>query len=493
MTRSRREFLKQAGYGLGAAAVASQLHQLGLITSLAAASPGGDVGYKALMLIFLAGGNDGTNTVVPKHDNALYSTYGQYQAKRGQLAIPRPSLRTISGNRMPGAEYGLHPSLAPIHDLWAGGDLAVVANVGTLAAPTTQMQYQNPNHPRPFQLFSHSDQIEQNQSCMVNGTDNRGWGGRMTQFVPPGGAATLPLLNSIAGSQLFINGGDTPLVVGDAATPLSDIFFRDHTLVSISPDIDPAFRDLVTAIPGPTTSRFVKRANEITDKAVLAHEVFSTSNQTGLEGFPDTGIGRQLLQVARIIQKSRSLSNPLNRQVFFCQLGGFDTHAYQLPTHAALLSQLATAMRAFYDWLGAPVRNWNNDVTTFTMSDFGRTLLPNGEDGGAGTDHAWANHLLVMGGSVNGGDFYGVPAPGDTSGNGSPFPNLVENGASDTDIVDGRGRWIPGTATEEYAAVFARWFGVAECELGTVFPNLSSFPSSRSSYLNFLSPASDPC
>jgi uncharacterized protein (DUF1501 family) len=480
MNESRRQFLKKSAGAMGMATIAAQMGSFGMLSAMANAAAAAPTisaeNYKALVLVFLAGGNDGNNTVIPNHDNIPYygiSNYDTYQARRGVLAIPRASLINISVPAM-GLDYGLHPSLGSvpggndgIADLWEKEKMAIVTNVGTLVQPTSRSDYMNSAHPKPFQLFSHADQVAQQQSAIANGTDNKGWGGRISNLLSPTPDNSLPMMTSIAGSQLFLTGGPTPLVLADGATPLDTIFKFTHYNNSTYPSLDPAFKALVTPSPSPSPSpaKLVQAANTITKRAIDADAIFSTNYS--LTGFPNTSIGRQLLQVARVIKLSRGIIT--NRQIFFCQLGGFDTHSHQLVGQATLLAQFSQAARAFYNEM--ETQEAGNQVTTFTMSDFSRTLRPNGTTSSAGTDHAWGNHMFVIGGAVNGGDFYGI-----NNDTGTPFPRLELDSFDDADTDPGAsGRWIPTTAVEEYAAVLARWFGVQESDLYTVFPNLGNF------------------
>jgi uncharacterized protein (DUF1501 family) len=192
--------------------------------------------------------------------------------------------------------------------------------------------------------------------------------------------------------------------------------------------------------------------------------------------FPNTGLGNQLKQVSRMIKQRQVLQ--VNRQIFFCQLGGFDTHTGQVATATTgqngLLLELSQAMRAFYDEMG--VQGAQDNVTLFTLSDFGRTLSPAGTGAGTvGSDHAWGNHALIMGGAVNGGDLYGI-----NGSNGTPFPTLQLSGPEDT---DSRGRWIPNTSVEQYAATLAAWYGLPQEQLSSVFPNITNFTTANLGFM----------
>ena len=446
--------------------------------------------YKALVCIFMSGGNDGNNTVIPNHSDATLSNYNTYFTERNPstLAIQQANLLPIAVPRMGGLTYGLHPSLGPgitnngIHELWGLGKLAVVTNVGTLVAPMTRAQYQNNSVPKPYQLYSHPNQVAQYQTGRSNIAELTGWGGKMADRMhgcsnPDG---LIPMITSIAGTSLFTNGQLTvPMAIAAAPTGLNQVLqLTGFDGSSDSNNRLAAFNQLRTF---DLESEVVKAASKITSQAVQANQALATFQEVTVT-FPNSSIGNQLKQIARLIKKRSELV--INRQIFFCQLGSFDTHTSQNNGQTNLLSQLGQAMRAFYDEMG--VQGAQNNVTAFTVSDFSRTFAPVGSGAGAGSDHAWANHMFVMGGAVLGGDFYGM-----NTSNGTPFPQLVRNGPDDADNGAGaRGRWIPTTAVEQYAATLARWYGLDPAQLPQVFPNINNFASSN---LGFLPAASAAC
>jgi uncharacterized protein (DUF1501 family) len=217
------------------------------------------------------------------------------------------------------------------------------------------------------------------------------------------------------------------------------------------------------------SSNYIGAASHVTDLAMQANNALASA-QDVTTTFPNTSIGRQLKQVARLIKDRTNLS--VNRQIFYVQLGGFDTHTVQLTTQGGNLTQISQAMRSFWDELA--IQGVQNSVTTFTLSDFCRTLNPAGSGSNVGSDHAWGNHMLVMGGSVLGGDFYGSLRP---DGTGNYYPTLTLGGPDDVDTGSApRGRWIPTTSVDQYAATLARWFGLAPSDQAAVFPNLANFP-----------------
>lgn len=495
MNESRRQFLKKSGCALSLVGLATQMEHFGLMNAMAQkvldsqeATEGGE-NYKAIVLLFLSGGNDGNNTVIPNHNDATLSNYTTYfNARNTQgLAIPQASLLPIAVPRMGGLTYGLHPSLGVIggginngiHELWGQQKMAILTNVGTLVKPMTKAQYQNGSIQKPYQLFSHSDQITQYQTSIANTQAFTGWGGRisdkMTQGNNPNGL--IPMITSINGAQLFSSGQTTlPIVIGNANTPLNNVLNPQGFGTNATQQARlAAFNSLRTM---DLSSNYVAAASHVTDMAMQANSALATFQEVTVT-FPNSSIGLQLKQIARLIKKRLDLN--INRQIFFCQIGGFDTHSGQIAGQNTLLGQFSQASRAFYDEMA--VQGVQNNVTLFTVSDFSRTFTPASSGAAAGTDHAWANHAFVIGGSVLGGDFYGM-----NTANGTPYPTLVVGaaGPDDTDSTAGaRGRWIPTTSVDQYAATLAKWFGLQQSDQAAVFPNITNFVSSD---LGFMSP-----
>lgn len=494
MRESRRQFIAKSGCALSMLALATQARHFGLMSALAqnmdtrsatAVNSPGD--YRALVCIFLAGGNDGNNMVIPNHDNASVSNYQAYSDARSAqgLAIAQNQLLPVTVPRIGNLSYGLHPSFGPsagqpnngIHQLYAQGKLAVVTNVGNLVAPMTRQQYQQNGVAKPYQLFSHSDQIAQQQAGISGQRSYSGFGGRIADTTNAGfnPNALIPMITSISGTALFTIGGSTaPLAIASGNVALNQVLVLqgyDTSTVSV------ARREAISqARIFHEKANLILSANRITDAAAEASAALSTAVDVTAT-FPNTTLGNQLKQVARVIKRRDGLQT--NRQIFFCTLGGFDTHNGQVASATAgqngLLLQLSQAMRAFYDEM--VVQGIGNNVTTFTMSDFGRTLSPAGSGTGTvGSDHAWGNHTLVMGGAVRGGDFYGM-----NTSNGTPFPTLQTNGPDDT---DSRGRWIPATSVEQYAATLARWYSLPEDQMSTVFPNIGNFATSDLGFMS---------
>ena len=499
MKETRRDFLKKTGgCALGMVTLATQMHHLGTMSAIAQrtldSSGDGGENYRALVVLFFAGGNDGNNTVIPNHSDASISNYQAYFNVRNPqgLALAQASLLPVNVPRINNLTYGLHPSMGPgapgainngIHELYNMGKLAIVTNVGTLVRPLTKSQYQNSSFQKPYQLFSHSDQVTQSQTSISSSQAYTGWGGRisdnMTADSNPNGL--VPMITSISGAQIFTAGQTTlPLAIADANTNLANVlnpagFGNPPTGINLA-RLN-AFNAIRTQ---DLSSNYVAAASHITDLAMQANAALQTSQEVTVT-FPNSGIGRQLKQVARLIKKRLDLNT--NRQIFYVQIGGFDHHTDELTGQVNLHGQFSQAMRSFYDEL--VTQGVENDVTTFTLSDFGRTLTPSGTGSNVGSDHAWGNHMFVMGGSVAGGDFYGSLRP---DGSGTYFPTLTLGGPDDTDSGGSpRGRWIPTTSVDQYASVLARWFGLPQdaSTLHTVFPNLTNFPGSFSQ-LGFL-------
>lgn len=490
MKTSRREFLTKSACGLGMAALASQIEHFGMMSVLAQTvednSPAVPGDYRALVCVFMQGGNDGNNTVIPNHADANVSNYSAYSNARSVqgLAIAQNALLPISVPRMNNLTYGLNPNFGAgatnngIHELWAQGKMAIVANAGTLVAPLTRAQYLNNSVRKPFQLFSHSDQVSQYQAGRSDTPSFTGWAGRISDrrtFVDnPGGL--VPMITSIAGAQLFTAGQSTlPLAIANAGTSLSNVLNpQGFNTTAASQARFAAFNQLRAQ---DLNSNYIKAASHITNQAIQANQALSAFQEV-TAAFPNTSIGNQLKQVARLIKKRSDLS--VNRQIFYVQVGSFDTHNSQIVGQGTLLAQFSQAVRAFYDEMVA--QGISDKVTTFTLSDFSRTFNPAGAGATVGSDHAWANHLFVIGGAVTRSDFYGS-----NTTNGTPYPTLVMNGPDDADSGTGaRGRWIPTTSVEQYAATLARWYGLSDADMPIVFPNLANFGANTN--LGFLQP-----
>ncbi|WP_169560692.1 DUF1501 domain-containing protein [Nevskia ramosa] len=452
---SRRDFLS----GLGCLGGGLLLNTL---PSFSAQAQGfGD--YKALVCVFLLGGNDGNNMIVP-NDTAGYGKYaairGDYTRTSGAVGLPRSELLALqpaSGN----AAFGAHPALTHLQQVWNAGDLAVLFNVGTLARPLTKAGYGNCTL-TPDNLFSHADQQAQWQSAVSQGISRTGWGGRLADAVrSANGAAPVPPLVAWGRNDLFAIGNSTMSL----SVPSSGTFgLTNFGGGSYRSSISGSLNQMLQLDRG---NALVASAQDTVQSAITSSGALSpilSGTSSSINGFfsgQSSGIAQQLLQTARMIEARGALG--VSRQIFYVALGGFDTHNSQIETQAELFGQLSPALKAFQDSMAQ--LGMADQVTTFTVSDFGRTLKP---ASGGGTDHAWGNHHLVMGGAVRGQRFYGQ------------FPEHALGGPDD---VTSEGRWLPTTSVDQYGATLSRWFGVSDADLATVFPNLQQFPNKDLGFL----------
>ncbi len=478
--QSRRQFLLRTGCaGLGAMALSAGFKKLGLMNLYAqdrAREAAAEEGYKALVCIFLFGGNDSSNMLIPIDSNPspnLGFSYPAYSSIRqgSGLAIPQAGILPL--NPQPFGAFGLHPSMPEVQNLFNRSKLAIVTNVGPLVHPLTRTTYLNGTVPRPYQLFSHADQQEIWQSGRADARTQSGWGGRTgDQVVSLNNGSLFPVTTSVAGSAVFGQGLSTRPLVLSSGTPLNQVL----VLSGFSTDpADVARRsafDLLRTIDRSAT--LIAAASDGTSEALdIMNDITVDPALTTV--FPNSSLGNQLKQIAKVIKLNQTTpSLNLRRQIFFASLGGFDTHQNQLSAHTNLYAQLSAAMNGFYNAtieLGV-----SGSVTTFLLSDFGRTLQPSGTNAGTvGTDHGWGSHVFVMGDSVRGGAFYGTPGS-----NGTVFPTLQLAGPDD---ADSRGRFIPTTAVDQYGATIAKWFGVSAASMPTVFPNIGNFAVSDLGFL----------
>jgi uncharacterized protein (DUF1501 family) len=464
MSQTRRDFLRQTGCAaLGTGLLATGIQDFGLVHALAQGSASG---YRALVCVFLNGGNDGNNTVVPTDDR-----YTLYSNERGPAGLAIPAAGQTGGLlQLNGVPYGLHPNLPDIKTLFDQGKCAVLFNAGPLVEPLTKSAFQSGAGKRPSQLFSHSDQVSQWQSSVATGASTSGWGGRVADHTAAlNGAATFPQMISVAGIQLFVTGVATrPLAIAPAPTALANVL--SLTMNGSAGEVA-SRRAAFDQIRAQATDSLARAANDVTESALRTAAALGSANATVSTTFPNTTLGNQLKQVALLIKacsdQSPSNSLRMQRQIFFVQLGGFDSHALQRAANNSqdsLLAQVGPAVKAFYDETVA--QGVSDRVTTFTLSDFGRTFQPAGAGAGVvGTDHAWGNHHFIVGGAVRGGQTYGT------------YPTLQRGGPDDTDSGSNpRGRWIPTVSVEQYAATLAAWYGLAPSDLTTVFPFIDRFP-----------------
>ena len=443
---NRRDFLRTSG---AAAAAATFSATPGLAWSQGVGTTAPFPDYKALVCVFLFGGNDSYNMVVPN----TTAEYNAYAASRQNLAIAQGDLLPINPLSLaPGSNpFGLHPSMAGMQSLFETGKAAVVANVGPLVEPTTRDQFFNQSVTLPSQLFSHNDQQDQWHSLKGAGTSKTGWAGRIADLIRTSVATQQMATNaSLFGTSLWQSADETIAYVMGQTGPLAFTGFSDDPN-DISYDQKRAFLRIVEAQYGSIYERafadIQRRAIDAADSvsaAIDSAPVLSTA-------FPTSQLGRQLETVARLIGSRDQLQ--MQRQIFFVATGGFDSHDDQNENQPGLLGGISEAITSFYN---ATVElNVADAVTTFTQSDFGRTLTSNGD----GTDHAWGGNQLVVGDSVRGQDFYGT------------YPLLQIDGPDDV----GGGRMIPTTSADQFAATLAAWFGVPDVDLDIVAPHIGNF------------------
>jgi uncharacterized protein (DUF1501 family) len=516
MNETRRKFLKTSACGLTGAALLASLDKFNLVNAMVQdQQPNVASDYKALVCIFLNGGSDGNNMVIPYDDYTVTgggSTNGYDNVRTASgLAVPKSALANtkITPSNTSGVSYALHPNLSPefgsvpgqakgLMDIWNAGKLAVLCNVGSLIKPITRAQY-IAGIGRPYQLFSHSDQVAQQQTSIANTVGQTGWGGRIADKTNSlNGPVALPMNISLTGTNLFSTGIiSRQLAIAAAPTTLANLLVLNWSGPS-SANPNTAGSSFRTLLGFDQETMLIKAATDTTSQALTADAALNQTEPViptppNTTAFPNTSLGNQLKQIAKLIKIKDSAGITMKRQIFFCSVGGYDTHTNETGTdptnpggqgsqsgqQGQLLAQLSQAMKAFHDEMVA--QGLSNNVTTFTLSDFGRTLQPSGSGAGAvGTDHAWGSQAFIMGGAVLGGQFYGQKRP-DNTGLPYGYPALQLGGPDDTN--SNRGQWIPTTSIDQYAATLAQWYGLPSSDLASVFPNLSNFPTSNLGFL----------
>ena len=445
---TRRNFIR-----IGAATVGTMaLGPYGLLPAMAQNGPD----YRALVCVFLFGGNDSNNMVIPTDD----ANFKAYTSIRGSIALASTYLSAAVSDAATGAPYAFNGKLPDVASLFASKELAVVANVGPLVQPLTKAQYQAQKAPIPLNLFSHSDQQQTWQTSVAQGHSPTGWAGRAADYIAAQNinSSSFPPFFSVAGNVQMGAGAETQPV---AIAPGGSLQLTGFNSSAASQARWSALNNLLNLPSGVALVQAADDilANSISDATALTNAL-ATATPLKTQ-FPSTGIGQQLKQVAQIIQVQSALG--MRRQIFFCSLGGFDTHAAEIATHNLLYPQLSPALAAFYN--ATQELNMAQNVTTFTESDFSRTFQPTVNNG---SDHGWSSHQLVLGGAVQGGQIYGK------------FPAFQLGGPDDTDV---RGRWIPTIAIDQYGATLSSWFGIPDSALPTVFPNLPNFPTAKLKFL----------
>ena len=402
--------------------------------------------YKALVCVFLFGGNDSWSMLVPRSE----AEYNAYARSRQNLAIDRDLLLPVSANTGDGVDFGLHPSMPGIASLFESARCAMVANVGPLIVPTTRTQYQTGTVPLPPQLFSHNDQQDQWHSLRGRAVMASGWAGRIADLLAGSQAGGSLAVNvSLSGNTLFQAGQiAAPYVMGPAgATVFSGLGDAGGGAAR------KAAVESVLAAGHPTA--YERSFAEIQQRALqfadLVNDALAAAPPLAAPFPTGSALATQLQTVARMIAVRERLG--MTRQVFFVATGGFDTHDDQLQDQPGLLGNVSASLSAFHAVtveLGVAA-----NVTTFTQSDFGRTLTSNGD----GSDHAWGGVQLVLGDAVRGRGLYGR------------YPTLELGGPEDV----GGGRLIPSVSADQYAATLARWFGIDDSQLSSIAPSIDNF------------------
>ncbi len=453
LNQSRRAFLRRASALSIAGSAAPWMLNL---ASIAQASAATATDYKAMVCVFLYGGNDYGNTLVP-YDN---SSYALYQQLRPTLAYAQASLTgtLLTPSIVPvdnagfSRQYALAPELSGLLPIFNAGRMAPVLNVGTLVQPTTKLQYTNKSVLLPPKLFSHNDQQSVWQSSAPEGAVT-GWGGRIGDLFQSGNTNTTFTCVNVSGNAVFLSGNSAVQyqVSPGGSVPLNGL---KNSLFGSSAATE-ALRALVSQ---PRAHLLENEYNRVMQRSISANDVLTSALATAPvinTAFPTpNSLADQLKLVARMISNASALG--AKRQVFFVSLGGFDNHDGLLSIHPGLLQQVGDAVAAFYNAtveLGVA-----SQVTTFTASDFGRTLSGNND----GSDHGWGSMHFVLGGAVNGGRYYGTP------------PAVASNGPDDV----GQGRLLPSTSVDQYAATLGKWLGVSDTDLLTVLPNLANYNAS---------------
>ena len=488
----RRDFLRRSGQlALTGTALPFALNLAAMGEAAAFNAPSND--YKALVCVFLFGGNDYANTLIP-YDDTNYNLYSAIRGggtgqTAGGIALAKSALAgtllsplaaPTDSQGQTGRQFALNPAMTGLANLFnVERKMAVQLNVGPLVKPLTRAQYNDPNralYPRPPQLFSHNDQQSIWQSSSPEGS-TVGWGGNMGDLVLGNSLNTSSVFTcmSVSGNAVFLS-GDTALQYQVSTSGAIKIKPATNTTVYGHASVATAINNLLRE------NRVHKLENEynavtkraLDAEAAIAAAVPASEDATVFQsiGFPTDSLGNQLKMVARLIKGRSTLG--ARRQVFFVSMGGFDLHDNLMRDHGGLLGRVSAAMTAFYNAtveLGVA-----NQVTSFTASDFGRTLASNGD----GSDHGWGSHHFVVGGAVNGGRFYGEAPPINvTDGSGSP---RVYSAAEQWHV--GQGRLLPRTSVDQYAATLAKWFGVTDTEMPQVLANINNFgtPAGRADY-----------
>jgi uncharacterized protein (DUF1501 family) len=468
---SRREFLRIAS-SVGAVAGSATPWALNLAGIGAAAAQTAPTDYKALVCIFLFGGNDHSNTIVP-FDTASYAAYEMGRRQAGQagtsLALAQNTLLQLNATTpstnasLSGRSIAMRAEMTGLKALYDQGRVAVLSNVGPMIVPTTLTQYRQRQVPLPQGLFSHNDQ----QSTWMAGAREGariGYGGLLGDMFAASNQFQNFTAMSASGTSVFLSGRSTAqMQIGNNGGV--QINALGNQMLFGGQNTGTALRTIMTGDRGNTFEKDYNAINRRAAEAAAALNAALTNfpvTAAPFSTFPNTGLGNQLRNIARIIAARNALG--ARRQVFFASIGGFDQHSGLVAGHGGLWTQISNAMSAFYAALADPTMNMANNVTAFTASDFGRTLDSNGQ----GSDHSWGAHHLIMGGAVRGGETYGI------------WPETRLGGPNDV----GRGSLLPTTSVEQYAATLARWFGVPMTSMADVVPRAGNWSTLDLGFMN---------
>ena len=470
--QSRRQFLRTASMASMAGFYVSPF--LLELNSMAAMAQGTASDYRALVCVYLQGGNDGHGTVIAT-DPSSFAAFTQARSGAPGLAYPQSELLPITPKtQQSGRTFGLNPNLNGLQNLFNAGRAAGVANTGTLIAPATKAQIQSNSVPLPESLFSHFDQTAAWQAIASNhGSGERvGWGGAVADAVEAMNMNSNAMFTCIStsGNALFLAGQSSFQLNVTSAGPVP-IYGLSQPPFGLSPAANP----LNSILTADETNLYAKEYEVVLKRSMQAQAMLASAMAPAGAGgvanppqyldptsnmLSNNPLASSLQTVARIISGRASLG--VTRQIFYVQLGSFDTHDGQAQSHAKLLTQLGSAFEYFDNLM--VTMGLSNQVTSFTISDFGRTLTSNSD----GTDHGWGSHHFVVGGAVQGQDIYGQ------------YPVIGADQANDL----GAGRLIPTTSVEQYAGTLSRWFGLSDGQIRTIFPNFGNFGSNP--YMGFM-------
>jgi len=446
----RRAFLKKLTLGVGSTSLLAAQGKLQLMQSAMAASSDYSslTDHKSLVCVFLFGGNDAFNMLVPYEQAA----YDQYKTARSGLSLPRNTLNPLKGN-----QHAFHPSMAKLQALYDNDKLAVAASIGALIEPTDRAAYKNETARLPADLFSHSHQQEfwETGTTAKSSVHPPGWGGRMMDMLTTANTnPTEPALFSLAGNSVWQRGLDPLDFVLNADSGVEEInAFKNETWPNWRASRINAWNKILATNKSSLLKQHMAKTYINADERIsaLIDEIARSQEITTI--YPDgNNLAKQLKMAAKMISIRENLG--MKRQIFFVAMGGWDSHGNQLTDHANNLAKLDGAMDAFYKTtveLGV-----ENSVTTFTASEFGRSYTSNDD----GTDHAWAGHNLVMGGAVKGGQIHG---------------ELLDLTVDGKDDAQDTGRFIPKYGVDQYGATLAKWMGMSDSDMLEIFPNLGNF------------------